>query len=71
MGAGDFDPATQNGPISNEIIPLPDRSPVEGFYLFTTNHNNQAALGNSIVVIRSTDKGQTWSKRRSSSSGLI
>jgi hypothetical protein len=58
-----FDPGTQNGTISNQIIPLPDGSLVDGFYLFKTNQNNQGTRGNSVAVIRSTDKGQTWSKK--------
>jgi hypothetical protein len=58
-----FDPGTQNGTISNQIIPLPDGSLVDGFYLFKTNQNNQGTRGNSVAVIRSTDKGASWSKK--------
>jgi len=45
-----FDPGTQNGTISNQIIPLPDGSLVDGFYLFKTNQNNQGTRGNSVAV---------------------
>jgi hypothetical protein len=58
-----FDPGTQNGTISNQIIPLPDGTLVDGFYLFKTQQNNQGTRGNSVAVIRSTDKGETWSRR--------
>ena len=55
-----FDPGTQNGTISNQIVVLPDGTLVDGFFLFKTN---QQMGGNFIAVIRSTDKGVTWSKR--------
>jgi hypothetical protein len=55
-----FDPGTQNGTISNQIIVLPNGTLVDGFYLFKT-HKQKG--GNFIAVIRSTDKGVTWSKR--------
>src|SRR3954451_4167062 len=55
-----FDPGTQNGTISNQIAVLPDGTLVDGFYLFKTH---QQRGGNFMAVIRSTDKGRTWSKR--------
>jgi hypothetical protein len=55
-----FDPGTQNGTISNQIVVTPSGTLVDGFYLFKTH---QQKGGNFIAVIRSTDKGATWSKR--------
>jgi hypothetical protein len=55
-----FDPGTQNGTISNQIVVTPDGALVDGFYLFKT-HQQQG--GNFVAVIRSTDKGVTWSRR--------
>ena len=55
-----FDPGTQNGTISNQIVVTPDGTLVDGFYLFKT-HQQQG--GNFVAVIRSTDKGVTWSKK--------
>jgi hypothetical protein len=54
-----FDPGTKNGTISNQIVVLPNGTLVDGFYLFET----KAHPGNFVAVIRSTDKGQTWSKK--------
>jgi hypothetical protein len=55
-----FDPASQNGTISNQIIVTPDGTLVDGFYLFKVRQQKGGAF---IAVIRSTDKGATWSKR--------
>jgi hypothetical protein len=55
-----FDPGTQNATISNQIVVTPDGTLVDGFYLSKT-HAGQG--GNFIAVIRSTDKGVTWSDR--------
>jgi hypothetical protein len=55
-----FDPGAQNGTISNQIVVTPDGTLVDGFYLFKTH---QQKGGNFIAVIRSTDKGATWSKK--------
>jgi hypothetical protein len=54
-----FDPGTKNGTISNQIVVVPNGALVDGFYLFKT----KATGGNFIAVIRSTDKGVTWSKK--------
>jgi hypothetical protein len=55
-----FDPGTQNGTISNQIAVTPDGTLVDGFFLFKV-HQQQG--GNFIAIIRSTDKGATWSKK--------
>jgi hypothetical protein len=55
-----FDPGTQNGTISNQIVVTPGGTLVDGFYLFKVH---QQKGGTFIAVIRSTDKGATWSKR--------
>jgi hypothetical protein len=55
-----FDPGTQNGTISNQIVVTPDGTLVDGFYLFKVH---QQKGGNFVAVIRSTDKGVTWSKQ--------
>jgi hypothetical protein len=55
-----FDPGTQNGTISNQIVVTPGGTLIDGFYLFKT-HQQQG--GNFVAVVRSTDKGDTWSKR--------
>jgi hypothetical protein len=55
-----FDPGTQNGTISNQIVVTPGGTLVDGFYLFKIHQQQGGAF---IAVIRSTDKGATWSKR--------
>jgi hypothetical protein len=54
-----FDPGTQNGTISNQIVVTPGGALVDGFYLFKV-HQQQG--GNFVAVIRSSDKGVTWSR---------
>jgi hypothetical protein len=55
-----FDPGTKSGTISNQIVVTPDGTLVNGFYLFKTK---QHEAGNFVAVIRSTDKGVSWSKK--------
>src|SRR3954447_5988115 len=55
-----FDPGTKNATISNQIVVTPDGTLVNGFYL---SKINQPPRGNFIAVIRSTDKGASWSKK--------
>jgi hypothetical protein len=58
-----YDPGTQNQTISNQIVVTPNGTLVDGFMLLKTHQNNQGTRGASIAVIRSTDKGMTWSRR--------
>src|SRR3954447_25903951 len=58
-----YDPGTQNQTISNQIVVEPNGDLVDGFFLFKTHQNNQGTRGEDVEVIRSTDKGQTWSKK--------
>jgi hypothetical protein len=52
-----FDPGTKSGTISNQIVVTPNGTLVDGFYLFTKKGPT------FMAVIRSTDKGLTWSKK--------
>ncbi|MEP6952839.1 MAG: sialidase family protein [Solirubrobacteraceae bacterium] len=60
-----YDPGTQNQTIGNQIVVLPDSAGtlVDGFELLQTHKNAQGLRGANVAVIRSTDKGQTWSQR--------
>ena len=61
-----YDPGTQNQTISNQIVVLPNGTLVDGFQHIETrvSHGNTLVRQrSSIEVIRSTDKGVTWSKR--------
>ena len=58
-----YDPGEQNQTISNQIVVHPDGTLVDGFLLIKTHQNSQGSRGFSAAVIRSTDKGMTWSKR--------
>jgi hypothetical protein len=55
-----FDPGTKSATISNQIVVTPDGTLVDGFYLSKTK---QHEAGNFVAVIRSTDKGVSWSKK--------
>jgi hypothetical protein len=55
-----FDPGNKNATISNQIVVAPDGALVDGFYL---SRSGPTHGGNFVAVIRSTDKGDTWSKR--------
>ena len=62
-----YDPGTQNQTISNQIVVLPDasRTLVDGFMHIETrvSHGGTVARQRADVqVIRSTDKGVTWTK---------
>jgi len=58
-----YDPGTQNQTISNQIVVLPNGTLVDGFLQFQTHKNAGDLRGSSVQVIRSTDKGETWSRR--------
>jgi hypothetical protein len=56
-----FDPGTQKQTISNQIVVHPDGSLIDGFIFI---HSHKADTKDMAVeVVRSTDKGETWSKR--------
>jgi hypothetical protein len=56
-----YDPGEQNQTISNQIVVLPDGTLVDGFLLIKSHQNNKGTRGFSAAVIRSTDKGVSWS----------
>jgi hypothetical protein len=58
-----YDPGEQNQTISNQIVALPSGTLVDGFMLIKSHQNNNGSRGFSAAVIRSTDKGVTWSRR--------
>jgi hypothetical protein len=58
-----YDPGEQNQTISNQIVALPNGTLVDGFLLIKSHQNNRGSRGFSAAVIRSTDKGVTWSRR--------
>jgi len=61
-----FDPGTQHQTISNQIVVLPDGTLVDGFMHIETrlsHQNTQVKETDDIQVIRSTNKGVTWTKK--------
>ena len=52
-----------NGTIGNQIIVLPNGDLLDFFDEFFIHNNSNNQRGESISVIRSTDKGVTWSQR--------
>jgi BNR repeat-like domain len=56
-----FDPGTQKQTISNQIVVTPDGSLIDGF-IFIQSHK-LVTKDQAVEVIRSTDKGETWSRR--------
>jgi hypothetical protein len=63
-----FDPGTLNQTIGNQIVVLPDNPQFNGelvdvFDLIQNRANRPPGRGFSIQVIRSSDRGETWSKR--------
>jgi BNR/Asp-box repeat len=63
-----FDPGTINQTIGNQIVVLPDNGQFDGelvdvFDLIQNVANRPPGRGFSIALIRSTDHGETWSRR--------
>jgi hypothetical protein len=59
-----FNPGTQAGTIGSIINVLPDRTLVDGLVVFSDHKQSSTKLrGVSVAVIRSTDLGETWSKK--------
>jgi hypothetical protein len=56
-----FDPGEVNQTIGNEIVVLPDGTLVDGFDLIQNFSNSGGVRGLNVALIRSTDKGNTWS----------
>ncbi len=57
-----YDPGQRNQTISNQIVVTPDGTLIDGFQLIKASQNNQGTRGYNVAVIRSTDKGVTWSQ---------
>jgi hypothetical protein len=57
-----YDPGQINQTIGNQIVVLPDGTLVDVFNLISNLKNAQGQRGFNVAVIRSTDKGATWSK---------
>jgi hypothetical protein len=61
-----YNPGTQNQTISNQIVVLPNGTLVDGFMHLETRLSHGGTVLRQradIEVIRSTDKGATWSKK--------
>jgi hypothetical protein len=58
-----YDPGTQAQTISNQIVAVPDGTLVDGFFQIQVRKNAHDLRGSNVQVIRSTDKGVSWSKR--------
>ncbi len=58
-----YDRSEFNGTLGNQIVVLPNGDLVNVFDEFFIFKNSQGQRGASIALIRSTDKGVTWSRR--------
>jgi hypothetical protein len=58
-----YDPGTLNQTIGNQIVVLPNGDLVDLFALFYGAKNAQKNRGINVALIRSKDKGATWSKK--------
>lgn len=56
-----FDPGEVNQTIGNQILVLPNGNLVDGFNLIYNFKNAQGVRGFNVALIRSADKGLTWS----------
>jgi Neuraminidase (sialidase) len=57
-----FDPGEQAQTIGNQIVVLPNGDLVDIFNLIYVFKNASGIRGENVAIIRSTDKGVTWSK---------
>ena len=57
-----YDPGEINQTIGNQIVVLPNGDLVNVFDLISNHKNAHGQRGLNVAVIRSTDKGVTWSK---------
>jgi hypothetical protein len=57
-----FDPSELNGTVGNQIAVLPNGDLVNVFDFFLLVKNSHKLRGANIALIRSTDKGETWSQ---------
>jgi hypothetical protein len=62
-----YDPGTQAGTVGNVILALPNGDLVDGFFVAADHKQKQSY---DVAVIRSTDKGVTWSKNAISVASL-
>jgi hypothetical protein len=58
-----YDPGEFNGTIGNQIVVAKNGDLLDFFVEFFINKNAQKSRGEWVSLIRSTDKGLTWSKR--------
>ncbi len=58
-----YDRSEFNGTIGNQIVVLPNGTLLDFFDEFFVHNNSNNQRGESISVIRSTDKGASWSAR--------
>jgi hypothetical protein len=56
-----YDPGEVNQTLGNQIVVLPNGTVVDGFDLIQNFKNSQGRRGLNVALIRSTDKGVTWS----------
>jgi hypothetical protein len=58
-----FDPGQENQTIGNQIVVLPNGDLVNAFDLIFNFKNAKGVRGLNVALIRSTDKGLTWSRQ--------
>jgi hypothetical protein len=57
-----FDPGQEDQTIGNQIVVLPDGTLIDTFNLIFNFKNAKGVRGFNVALIRSTDKGVTWSR---------